>query len=104
MIFATPLPFIKGFIDQLDQGIRDYAPTRKLSKAQRWWLSFCLRGILLSNQVCWAEFERVGLGGYTQAAFIVDVQGQQTVLAVAAACQHHAGVEVLWHYGRRLGG
>jgi hypothetical protein len=25
-------------------------------------------GILLSNQVCWAVFERVGLGGYRQAA------------------------------------
>jgi hypothetical protein len=68
MIFTTPLPFIKGFIDQLDQGIRDCAPMRKLSKAQRWWLSFCLMGILLSNSVCWAEFERVGLGGYQQAA------------------------------------
>jgi hypothetical protein len=68
MIFAAPLPFIKEFIDQLDQGLREYAPTRKLSKAQRWWLSFCLMGILLSNRVCWAEFERVGLGGYKQAA------------------------------------
>ena len=68
MIFTTPLPFIKEFIDQLDQGIRDCAPTRKLSKAQRWWLSFCLMGILLSNSVCWAAFERVGLGGYKQAA------------------------------------
>jgi hypothetical protein len=68
MIFTTPLPFIKEFIDQLDQGIRDCAPTRQLSKAQRWWLSFCLMGILLSNSVCWAAFERVGLGGYQQAA------------------------------------
>ena len=68
MIFTTPLPFIKEFIDQLDQGIRECAPTRKLSKAQRWWLSFCLMGILLSNSVCWAAFERVGLGGYQQAA------------------------------------
>ncbi len=25
-------------------------------------------GILLSNSVCWAAFERVGLGGYQQAA------------------------------------
>jgi len=66
MIFTTPLPFIKEFIDQLDQGIRAQAPTRKLSKAQRWWLSFCLMGILLSNAVCWAAFERVGLGHWSQ--------------------------------------
>ncbi len=70
MVFTTPLPFIKEFIDPLDQGIQDYAPTRKLSKAQRWWLSFCLMGILLSNSVCWAEFERVSLGGYQQAALL----------------------------------
>jgi hypothetical protein len=25
-------------------------------------------GILLSNSVCWATFERVGLGGYQRAA------------------------------------
>ena len=68
MIFTTPLPFIKEFIDQLDQGIQEYAPTRKLSKVQRGWLSFCLMGILLSHSVCWAEFERIGLGGYRQAA------------------------------------
>ncbi len=68
MIFAAPLPFIEEFVDQLDRGIRECAPSRKLSKAQRWWLSFCLMGILLSNQVCWAKFERVGAGGYRQRA------------------------------------
>ena len=68
MIFAKPLPFISEFIEQLDQGIRECAPNRKLSKGQRWWLSFCLMGILLSGQVCWTEFERVGLGGYGLAA------------------------------------
>ena len=68
MIFAKPLPFISEFIEQLDQGIRECAPNRKLSKGQRWWLSFCLMGILLSGQVCWAEFERIGLGGYGLSA------------------------------------
>ena len=68
MIFAKPLPFISEFIEQLDQGIGECAPNRKLSKGQRWWLSFCLMGILLSGQVCWAEFERIGLGGYGLSA------------------------------------
>jgi len=35
-----------------------------LSKIQRGWLSFCLMGILLTNSVCWARFEKIGLGGY----------------------------------------
>jgi hypothetical protein len=68
MIFTQPLAFITEFVEQLDQGIRECVPNRKLSAIQRYWLSFCLTGILLSNQVCWAGFERVGLGGYKQAA------------------------------------
>jgi len=68
MIFSEPLPFIREFVDELDQGIQELQPTRKLSKIQRWWLSFCLTGIFLSGTVCWAAFERVGLGGYKQAA------------------------------------
>ena len=68
MIFTQPLSFISEFVEELDRGIRECAPNRKLSTIQRYWLSFCLMGILLSDQVCWAAFERVGLGGYSQAA------------------------------------
>ena len=68
MVFTQPLSFISEFVEELDRGIRECAPNRKLSTVQRYWLSFCLMGILLSNQVCWAAFERVGLGGYRQAA------------------------------------
>ena len=68
MIFTQPLSFISEFVEELDRGIRQCAPNRKLSTVQRYWLSFCLMGILLSNQVCWAAFARVGLGGYQQAA------------------------------------
>lgn len=68
MIFSKPLPFISEFVNELAQGIQEFNPNRKLSKIQRWWLSFCLTGILLSGTVCWAAFERIGLGGYKQAA------------------------------------
>ena len=68
MIFAKPLPFISEFIEQLNQGLQERSPKRKLSKAQKWWLSFCLMGIMLSNRMCFAEFERIGLGGYRLAA------------------------------------
>ena len=68
MIFSSPFPFVRKFIDALDRGIQEMQPSRKLSKLQCWWLSFCLSRILLSNKLCWAEFERIGLGGYKQAA------------------------------------
>src|SRR5512135_2656015 len=96
MIFTTPLPFIKEFIDQLDQGIREGAPTRKLSKAQRGWLSFCLMGILLSNSVCWAAFERVGLGGYQQAALSWMFRGSKLLWPVLL---HVSLMLVLKRYG-----
>lgn len=67
-MFNTILPFIKEFIEQLEQGLQEYKPGRKLSKAQRRWLSFSLRGVLWSNQRCWNVFERNGLGGYKPAA------------------------------------
>ena len=68
MLFSTVEPFIKDFIEQLGQGIQEYAPSYKLSKAQRCWLEFCLMEILLSNQICWAKFERIDLGNDKQAA------------------------------------
>lgn len=68
MLFFNPQSFVKEFIEQLAQGVEECAPGRKLSKPQRWWLSYCLTGILLCNRICWAEFERVGLGGYKQGA------------------------------------
>ena len=68
MLFTRSLPFISEFVEELNRGIRECAPHRTLSTVQRYWLRFCLMGILLSNQVCWAAFARVGLGGYSQAA------------------------------------
>lgn len=68
MIFSSELPFIKNFLNQFAQGLKASSPNYTLSITQRYWLGFCLMGILLSNKVCWSEFERVGLGGYTRAA------------------------------------
>jgi hypothetical protein len=35
---------------------------------QRSWLGLCLMGILVTNSVCWARFERASLGRYSLAA------------------------------------
>ncbi len=39
-----------------------------MSFAQRSWLKFCLMGVLMTNSVCWACFERIGLGNYRLGA------------------------------------
>ena len=40
----------------------------ELTRTQMLWLGFYLMGILLSNSVCWAKFERLSLKSYTQQA------------------------------------
>ena len=64
MLLSTPLPFIEAFINDLDEGLKIHKPDCGLSRIQRGWLGFCLMGIILTNSVCWARFERVSLGEY----------------------------------------
>ena len=64
MILSSPLPFVEDFINELDKGLKIHQPELGLSGIQRGWLGFCLMGILLTNSVCWARFERASLGQY----------------------------------------
>lgn len=68
MWLSEPLPFITEFIDELGKGLQAHDPNQKLSKIQRGWLGFCLMGIILTNSICWARFERMSLGRYKIAA------------------------------------
>ncbi len=68
MWLSEPLPFIEDFIVQLDAGLQVHEPNRRLSRIQRGWLGFCLMGIILTNSICWARFERISLGRYKIAA------------------------------------
>ena len=58
------MPFVEDFINELDKGLKIHKPELGLSRIQRGWLGFCLMGILLTNSVCWARFERGSLGQY----------------------------------------
>ncbi len=69
MLISEPLPFVKAFIETLDDALKAHAPgARGLSAIQRHWLGFCMMGILITNSVCWARFERAGLGSWSLAA------------------------------------
>ena len=65
MILTEPLKFAKDFIDRLNEGLAAASPEAKLSNNQKLFLSFCICAIMLSNSVCWAEFERMSLGRWT---------------------------------------
>ena len=60
--------FIKTFVTDLDAALGKLKPNAKLTQLQRFWLGFCLTGMLLTNSVCWAKFERASLGDYKIAA------------------------------------
>jgi hypothetical protein len=69
MIFNKPLPFVSTFIEEIDNVLREKNPQSKgLSKKQRHWMSFCMMAIIMTNSICWARFERAGLGGYSLGA------------------------------------
>ena len=63
-----PAIFIKTFVTDLDAALAKLKPNAQLTQLQRMWLAFCLMGILLTNSVCWAKFERASLVSHKIAA------------------------------------
>jgi hypothetical protein len=71
ILISQPLPFVTTFIDAINAAIQEHRPgSRGLSRTQRWWLGICLMGIVVTNSVCWARFERATLGCYSLAALV----------------------------------
>jgi hypothetical protein len=68
MIIGKPAPFVRTFIDAVDQAIRQDHPDSGLSAMQRSWLAFCVTATLVTHSICWARFERASLGTYSMAA------------------------------------
>jgi len=64
MLMSEPAHFIKTFVDDLDAALGKLKSNTKLTPLQKIWLGFCLTGMLLTNSVCWAKFERASLGKY----------------------------------------
>jgi hypothetical protein len=58
MIIGKPAPFVRTFIDAVDQAIRQDHPDSGLSAMQRSWLAFCVTATLVTHSICWARFER----------------------------------------------
>lgn len=68
MFSKTPLAFVREYVEGLDRALRENGAGGGLSAGQRRWLGFCLMGVLVTNSVCWARFERASLGGWSLAA------------------------------------
>ena len=63
-MFAQSLPFAISYVRELSGELRRGNQSDALSNTQQNWLGFCLTGLLLTNSLCWAAFERMGMGRY----------------------------------------
>jgi hypothetical protein len=68
MIIGKPAPFVRAFVDVVDEAIREQRPSHGMSAMQRTWLAFCVTAVLVTNSMCWARFARASLGTYSLAA------------------------------------
>ena len=64
MFFLQPLSISKFFIAQLNESLVTLSAP-PLSRKQKFWLAFCITGILITNSVCWKKFERASFGRYS---------------------------------------
>jgi hypothetical protein len=68
MISGKPAPFVRAFVDVVDEAIREQSPSHGMSAMQRTWLAFCVTAVLVTNSLGWARFERASRGTYALAA------------------------------------
>lgn len=68
MVLEKPAPFVRAFVEVVDEAIREHHPSHGLSAMQRTWVAFCVTAVLVTNSICWARFERASLGTYALAA------------------------------------
>jgi hypothetical protein len=68
MVIAQPAPFVRAFVDAVDQAIREQSPHHGMSAMQRAWLACCVTAVLVTNSSCWARVARASLGTYALAA------------------------------------
>lgn len=68
MIIGEGLPFIQDYVEAVNETIKTHSPENELTRIQRYWLSFVILGLLITNTLCWARFERFSCGNYASAA------------------------------------
>lgn len=68
MIINDSLPFIKSYVNAINQALIDNGSKRSMSSIQCYWLSFIILGLLVTNSLCWSRFERFSLKKYSASA------------------------------------
>src|ERR1700675_1174018 len=68
MVIGKPFPFVRAFVDAVDEALVAHSPGQRMSALHRTWLAFCVTAILVTHSICGARFDRASLGAYSLAA------------------------------------
>ena len=49
MLLGQPAPFVRAFVDAVDEAIRAQSPSHGMSAMQRTWLAFCVTAVLVTS-------------------------------------------------------
>lgn len=65
MLLGESLPFIRNYVAAVNEAIKGRGASNQLTRLQCYWLSFVILGLLVTNSLCWARYERFSLGRFT---------------------------------------
>src|SRR4029077_19287479 len=68
MVLGKPAPFVRAFVDTVDEAIREQSPSHGMSTMPRAWLACCVTAVLVTHSMCWARVAHASLGTYARAA------------------------------------
>ena len=68
MILGKPAPFVRAFVEAVNDTMREPHPRHAMSATQRTGVAFCVTAVLITNSICWARFERASRGTSSLAA------------------------------------
>ena len=49
MLIGQPAPFVRTFVDVVDEAMREQSPSHGRSAMQRTWLAFCITAVLVTS-------------------------------------------------------
>ncbi len=68
MFIRKLLPFVENYTELLNEALSQHSSGMELSKTQKFWLGFCVTGIILTNSINWSAFSRISIGRYNKNA------------------------------------
>lgn len=100
MVICNYLPCAITFVNTLDEALCSVNPKHGLTAIQRLWLCTVLIGIIVTETLCWAAFERRGLNAFTQGQLRWMFKNAQLAWSQLLQCSVMA---ILKHYGLQAG-